>query len=742
MRKKLQAGSVLGYTPQSLTLDEKPWFPVMGEIHYSRVENRRWKEELYKMKAGGIELVSAYTIWIHHEEVEKEWDFTGDRNLRIFLQTMKECGLHCVLRIGPWAHGEVRNGGFPNWLVEKEKRGELTTRTDDPAYLDYVRQFYEKIAEQATGMYLQDGGPIAMIQIENEYGHVGGCIGREGEQHMQTLQAIAREAGLVVQLYTATGWGGAVTGGMLPVMGGYCDAPWDPRVTKLEPSGNYLFTRERNDHNIGSDHRLGEGITFDMNRFPYLTAELGGGNQVTGHRRPVVTGKDTEAMTLVKLGSGCSLLGYYMYHGGTNPEGKCTTLQESRATGYPNDLPVKSYDFNAPIREYGQLTDSYRRIRRLALFLHDFGDRIARMQYIAQPGNPKKVDDFTSLRCAVRWDKETGGGLYFVNNYVRSYSMTAHSDVLLQAMGEDGTTVLADYGRQSVEDGDYFFYPFHMPLGESAVLETARATPFCMLRNEKGEADTYVFYTKGNQTGNERQPDYQIHGELGEIQILTLTDRESLCAQKLMMNGREVLAVSDTDFYQTKKGEIYGLLQIQEERTSSVKLYPPCKVEYLGWTENVGKNGGSCRQKEKGDLADSLESFGTDSAALTERNPVRCEILGEREKTDGTDLTFRLHVEGIRDELDEALLCIEYEGESAQLYQDGRLIADNFYTGQRWEVGLKRFARQQEAELTVVIHPLQEGAPIYLEAWPRMDHGYACRVVRVTAEAVVCRRLW
>ena len=724
MRGKLNAQSRLGFTSKYLTLDGEPWFPIMGEIHYSRVEQARWREELYKMKAGGIDLVSAYTIWIHHEEVENEWDFTGDRDLHRFLETVKECGLHCVLRIGPWAHGEVRNGGFPDWLVEKEKQGDLTTRTDDPAYLEYVRKFYEKIAEAAEGMYLEEGGPIAMIQIENEYGHVGGRTGEEGEQHMRTLQALAREAGLKVQIYTATGWGGAVTGGMLPVMGGYCEAPWDQRLTEIEPSGNYLFTKERNDHNIGSDHGLGVGITFDMERFPYLTAELGGGLQVTKHRRPVATGRDTEAMTLVKLGSGCNLLGYYMYHGGTNPEGKLTTLQESRATGYPNDLPVKSYDFNAPIREYGQLSDSYRRIRRLSLFLHDFGGRTARMDYIPQPGNPEKVDDFRNLRSAVRRNPETGEGLFFVNNYVRHYEMETHRAVPLKAFGEDGKTVLADYGTEDIADGEYYFYPSHMPIGDRAVLETAKAVPLCVLRNGEGCIDTYVFYTKEN-----KKPEYHMSGDPEGIQIITLTEEESLQAQKLIMDGREILAVSAVDFYQTAEGEIRGLMRMKEKSQPVVYLYPCCDSEPgLSREEAEGED-----HRKSEDLS---KLFACRRAAKEVTNPVSCSISGERSRTDGEELTVQIHVKGIRGELDEAILCVDYEGESAELYQDGRLIADSFYTGQIWEIGLKRFAQQQEAEFTAVIHPLKEKAAMYLEKWPQMENGCACRINGVHAEAI------
>ena len=92
-------------------------------------------------------------------------------------------------------------------------------------------------------------------------------------------------------------------------------------------------------------------------------AELGGGLQVTMHRRPVAKGCDVGTMSTVKMGSGAGLLGYYMYHGGGNPEGKTVRLQESRATGYLNDLPEINYDFNAPIRRYGTISDSYREIK-------------------------------------------------------------------------------------------------------------------------------------------------------------------------------------------------------------------------------------------------------------------------------------------------------------------------------------------------------------------------------------------
>ena len=132
----------------------------------------------------------------------------------------------------------------------------------------------------------------------------------------------------------------------LPVMGGYVDAPWAEHTDQMPASENFIFSNFKQDRNIGSDRKVTQedGFTFDPSQNPYLTAELGGGLQVTAHRRTWPSPEDIEAQSVCMLGSGANLLGYYMYHGGINPDGKYSTLQESRATGYANDLPVKSYD--------------------------------------------------------------------------------------------------------------------------------------------------------------------------------------------------------------------------------------------------------------------------------------------------------------------------------------------------------------------------------------------------------------
>lgn len=448
----------MGYTYNKnyLIKDDKPWFPVMGEFHYSRYRDDLWEESLRKMKAGGVTVVATYAFWIHHEEEESVYDFTGCRNVGKFLAICKKLDLPVFLRIGPWCHGEVRNGGFPDWLLEKQ----IPLRCDDSAYLALARRYWEALYQQVKGQMYEDGGPVIGIQIENEYGHVGGQTGEAGEQHMRTLQKMAKEIGFCVPLYTATGWGGAVTGGMLPVMAGYCEAPWDSRLTELEANENYVFTGNRNDTLVANDHHVSEQLTFDPAEFPYLTAELGGGLQPTEHRRPVPVGTDIGAMSLTKLDSGVAMLGYYMYHGGTNPKGKFSTLEESKATGYPNNVSVLSYDFRAPIRQFGQVSDTYKEIKLLALFAKDFGQDLVTL--------PAEIDlvgvdpeDMHTLRLS--WRHDDDHGYVFFNNYQRKRRMDAHNGVTLEGRCKEAPV---EFPNLDLLPGSYGFFPYHFREGD------------------------------------------------------------------------------------------------------------------------------------------------------------------------------------------------------------------------------------------------------------------------------------
>ncbi|MBR1537300.1 MAG: beta-galactosidase [Treponema sp.] len=702
------------YDNVSILKDNKRIFPIMGEIHYSRVPRNEWKERLLKMKAGGITIVSSYVIWIHHEEIENQYDWTGERNLHSFMQAVSDCKMKMLLRIGPWCHGEVRNGGFPDWLLHKD----YEPRTNDEKYFETVKKWYGKIYEQVKDFIANPDdeatkdNPIIGVQIENEYGHCGGLYEKEGgEAHMQRLQKIAIDTGFKVPLYTATGWGGAWTGGMLPVMGGYCDAPWDQRTSEIEPSGNYTFTHERNDHNIGSDHGFGYGITFDIEKFPYLTAELGGGLQVTSHRRTIATSRDIAAVALSKMGSGCNLLGFYMYCGGTNPQGKLSTLQESRATGYLNDLPVKSYDFRAPIREFGQVSDTLRELKLFSYFAAEWGEEFCSLPAIIP--NEVKPDDLETLRYSYRADEKKG--FVFVNNYVRHQEMKAHKKTKLKS--PDKSVIFPEI---DIENKDFFFFPFNMTYGKSLV-KTATVTPLTKITCGKNEI--FVFYKRESDRRTGGFFDYteetpkQVRGDGGD-KFLVLTKEDALNAWK-MSDGR--LLICDRDSYLIESSPDSAELFTRSD--GSFFVYPDFEKCPEGFkkTGEENKNADSslpevkfAKYERENDLSEKKKST------------VEAKKEGEIYKIDLSALAKKL-----RDSkgLSDIFVKIDYTGESARLYEvkDGKktLILDHFYLGKKypWEIGLKRFVESgiDFKNLVLELAPLKKKAEIYIERWPSFD---------------------
>jgi len=411
----------------SLIIDGHRVCPVMGEIHYSRLPANEWADEVRKMKEGGVTIIATYVFWSHIEEEEGIFRWDGQRNLRRFIEICKEQEMPVVLRLGPFCHGEVRNGGIPDWMFQKGCK----MREQNPTFMHYAELLYRQIFTQVQGLQWKDGGPVIAAQFDNEY--------RGRGEYLMALKKIAQEIGFDLPFYTRTGWPELRTpvpyGEMLPLYGDYADGFWDKEIT--ETCGNYYkafnFKAFRSSTAIGTD-LLGKQeakLNKGDEQYPYFTCELGGGMATAYHRRPFVYPEDAYSMALVKLGSGSNLLGYYMYHGGTNPEGKLFTLNEcqtSPATAN-NDLPVCTYDFQAPLGEYGQTYPQYYMLRPLHLFMQDWGEVLAPMEAsFPAPQDLKKGDD-SQLRWACR---STGSsGFIFVNNYERLQNLSAKKNVAL-----------------------------------------------------------------------------------------------------------------------------------------------------------------------------------------------------------------------------------------------------------------------------------------------------------------------
>lgn len=412
--------------------------PVMGEIHYSRVPVSEWRNEIAKMKAGGITLLSTYVFWNHHEDKEGQWSWYGKNNLRQFIETCKEEDMPVVLRIGPFCHGEVYLGGMPEWLVEKAQKDskEYKLRSTAPGFMSATTRLYQEIARQVYGLMWKDGGPIVGVQIENE------CRGPWS--YYMALREIAIKVGFDVPFMTRTGWpklnGKEEFGKLLPLYGDYADGFWDRQLTDMPGAYKDAFimkddrmSRVIATETFSADELQGDNASAKTNgvgQYPYLTCELGGGMMPSYHRRINMSGNEAMPLAICKLGSGSNLPGYYMYHGGTNPNhprGTMAECQNSAVTNY-NDMPWKSYDFQCPLGEMGQPHWTvWNQTRWLHQFLNDWGEELA----------PMAVDTL-SKNYARR------GQFDFRNTYVRILNEKGVASVTPHGMKWNGLTISSE----------------------------------------------------------------------------------------------------------------------------------------------------------------------------------------------------------------------------------------------------------------------------------------------------------
>ncbi len=657
-------GNAYGADNISLLKNGRRFLPIMGEFHFSRWEKEEWESAVRKMRAGGITIVATYVFWIHHEEIPGEFDFTGCRDIRSFLEVCRKLGMSVWLRIGPWVHGECRNGGFPDWLLEESGNEGYTLRSNDSKYLEHVREFWKRLSGEVRGEMASDGGPILGIQIENEYGHVGGTTDRtEGAAHMKTLKQMAQELGFVTPYYTATGWGGAhvVDGEMLPVLGGYVDAPWDTSVEEIPASSVFLFEPFHNDANIGSDSLHDEDqFTFSIHRNPYLTAELGAGLQVTGHRRTYPYPEDVESNALCMLGSGANLLGYYMYHGGINPDGKLHSLEEIPINDTKNYLPKKSYDFQTCIAESGELNQSFGALKKLHYLAEDFGERIAECTVSLPDIRPSSPEDMDTPRVAARIDGETGEGFLFINNHQRKRVMKEHEDLLVSIHMLDGSVL--EIGGLHIRTDACGVIPFGLETAHGKLVAT-NAYLLCRF------GDRTVFYTDEEDRDRiyfiwEDRDGKRVRSGADE-RVILLSRQDANRAYRI--GDRLYIASDDSALIYEADGQI-----LYRGRGTSAQ------VREYGLQEDVT----------------SLELSLCDGAKMPQAKYSESAICKEGARTLYKEYEVKISYPADASAA-EYLLSVDYLGDRAEVYDcagsDRKLLDDWFTTGKEWHIALRRF---------------------------------------------------
>ena len=684
-------GESISFNSYYMERDGRPFFPVSGEFHYSRMDERRWEDELIKMRMAGITIVSTYIFWNHVEEEEGVFDFRGRRDLRRFVELCGRHRLQVILRIGPFAHGEARNGGLPDWLYGKP----FEVRTTHPEFLKYVSRLYQKIGEQVRGLFYRDGGPVIGVQLDNEYMHAGAVweittgisnewvfAGSEGEKYILALRELALQAGIAPVFFTGTAWGGAAySPRILPLWGGYAYRPW----LFYSHSGEHPATEEYLYGDFHHEHAASGGDftpPYPPDSRPYACCEMGAGMMCCYYYRFIYPFRSVDAMANIKLASGCNFLGYYMFHGGTNPRGKHGLfLNESQVSKI-------SYDYQAALGEFGQIRESYSRLKTIHFFTESFGDRLAPLETVLpEDAAPSSPEDTETPRFALRTDGERG--FLFLNNFQDHLTMPDRKDDVIRIRTSRETFEFHS-GLRSEENA---ILPFRFDM-EGICLLQACAQP--VLKTRLKDRTVYVFmipegldgsfrFEEGTEITGDRKC-FEVHRGEKSVTVLLLTREET---NRLFRLKDGSLILTEAALLEDEK----GMLRLETDKADNLLLcFPPDRLEGHARYEGLRGAWGMYRKTVP---ARNL------SPAFEQAAPFRWRIrLPENA------------LEGLKD----VRLQVDYLGDIGMLFLDNDMISDHFCNGDTWETGLMEHADRLSRELVLKIAPLREGAKVHVES--------------------------
>ena len=751
---RIMKGDTIGVNSFYIERNGKPFIPVIGEFHFSRYPHQYWDDELKKMKAGGISVVATYVFWNMHEFKEGKFDWSGDLDVRLFTELCARNGLDVLMRVGPFDHGEIRNGGIPDWLYGRP----IDVRSNDPAYLFYVNRLYQEIGKQLNGLMFKDGGPVIGVQIENEYQHsaapwgftyqdaprettvahhdrkitqVGVGINQQGNDfanvgsdHMKTLKSLAVKAGLIAPIYTATGWGFAtiIEKGSIPVMAGYAFPFWESRI---KPSPFYLFK----DIHQKPDY---SPVSYDVNLYPSLAAELGTGMSVTYSRRPRVPGESFLPMMVRTVGSGTNGLGFYMYHGGTTPS--IGNYFFSEGFGLNN----KSYGYQAPVGEFGDISSGFYSLKLINYFLKSFGNDLAPLHTVLPATNDSiKADNSTTLRYAVRTDGNKG--FVFMHNYQDHLVTSDMKGLKIDVATKSGVITFPKAGTFTLKSGSSAILPFNLNIDGVDVL-MATVQPFCKFTNNGKRYNVLVSIDgilpemvlagkirvsgsgiKSTFTGENTVATFA-EGKICEIQLngvnfLILPYNLALHAY-LVGSDNAHLVVSKS--LVLNDGEKMSLVSSNEE-SIEMSVYPA--VNGIAATNaNVTKSKSLVKNFSKWQINIPKVETGIQLIKTDDRHFVL--------KAPAVDWT-KIH---------DVFITFDYRGDRGICMMNGELQADNLYTSSPWTVGLKRYATAlKNNEMYFYFMPMANDAPYlsYLDKEVIPDFGNKKEFLEIKTPTIV-----
>ncbi len=314
---------------EEFILDGKPFRIISGEIHPGRVPAEYWRHRIQMAKAMGCNTISVYLFWNHHESTEGIYDFrTGNRDISRFISIAAEEGMWVIIRPGPYVCAEWEYGGIPPYLLRSPG---IKVRCMDPVYMKAAGRYISRLADVLRPHLVTNGGPILMVQIENEYGSYG-----NDRNYLFALKGIWENSGINVPFFTGDG----------------------PTTYMLEagalPGCAVGLDSGSSEEDFKLARKMNPGVpVFSSETYPGWLTHWG-----EDWARPDTADLMREVRFLMDSGKSFN---FYVIHGGTNFG--FTAGANSGGKGYEPDLT--SYDYDAPIDEQGRATPKYMALRKL-----------------------------------------------------------------------------------------------------------------------------------------------------------------------------------------------------------------------------------------------------------------------------------------------------------------------------------------------------------------------------------------
>ena len=203
-----KSAHTFGWQGEHFLLDGKPFQIISGDMHYARVPRQYWRDRMRKMRAMGLNTLTTYVFWNLHEPKPGQFDFTGNLDLAEYIRTAQEEGLWVIVRPGPYVCSEWEFGGLPAWLLATP---DLKVRSADPRFLKAAALYMKHVGQQLAPLQITRGGPVIMVQVENEYGSFS-----NDKIYLNAVRQMISSAGFDVTLFTSDGDPNKLAEGTLP----------------------------------------------------------------------------------------------------------------------------------------------------------------------------------------------------------------------------------------------------------------------------------------------------------------------------------------------------------------------------------------------------------------------------------------------------------------------------------------------------------------------------------------------